>query len=99
MIVGPDGQLLAGELFPHLLKDHPTVARYQVHQDRRRAITIKVVPGEARLIELDPRYCDVIVERWQGETGRSAVLETTGETFNALATETREEARVEDGAV
>ena len=53
----------------------------------------------ARLIELDPRYCDVIVERWQGETGRSAVLETTGETFHALATEKREEARVEDGAV
>ena len=23
----------------------------------------------ARLIELDPRYCDVIVERWQAETG------------------------------
>ena len=53
----------------------------------------------ARLIELDPRYCDVIVERWQGETGRSAVLETTGETFDALATEKREDARVEDTAV
>jgi DNA modification methylase len=25
----------------------------------------------ARLIELDRKYVDVIVERWQGETGRS----------------------------
>ena len=26
----------------------------------------------ARLIELDPRYCDVIVGRWEGLTGRRA---------------------------
>ncbi len=57
MIVGPEGQLLAGEFFPHLLKDFVTVKRYQVHQDRDRAITIKLVPAKdyrdehARLIE------------------------------------------------
>ena len=27
----------------------------------------------ARLIELDPRYCDVIVQRWQNGTGRRAI--------------------------
>jgi DNA modification methylase len=27
---------------------------------------------QARLIELDPRYCDVIVERWQRMTGKTA---------------------------
>jgi ParB-like chromosome segregation protein Spo0J len=27
---------------------------------------------QARLIELDPRYCDVIVERWQRLTGKTA---------------------------
>jgi DNA modification methylase len=39
----------------------------------------------ARLIEIDPLYCDVIVRRWQAETGRQAVLEATGETFDAVA--------------
>jgi DNA modification methylase len=39
----------------------------------------------ARLIELDPRYVDVIVERWQGETGRDAVLDGSGESLAALA--------------
>lgn len=38
----------------------------------------------ARLMELDPKYADVIVERWQKHTGKEAVLESTGETFNSL---------------
>jgi hypothetical protein len=29
-------------------------------------------------VELDPRYVDVIVERWQGWTGGSATLEADG---------------------
>jgi DNA modification methylase len=32
----------------------------------------------ARLMELDPLYCDVIVRRWQEYTGRSALLAETG---------------------
>jgi phenylacetate-CoA ligase len=46
MIVGPDGQLLAGEFFPQFIKEHPTVARFQVHQRRDRALTIKLMPGD-----------------------------------------------------
>ncbi len=30
---------------------------------------------QARLIELDPKYCDVICRRWQDITGKEAVRE------------------------
>lgn len=36
---------------------------------------------QARLLELDPRYADVIVRRWQNHTGKQAILEATGEPF------------------
>jgi DNA modification methylase len=39
----------------------------------------------ARLIELDPRYCDVIVRRWQAWTGEHATLEGDGRSFEELA--------------
>ena len=35
----------------------------------------------ARLIELDPKYVDVIVRRWQSYTGDQAVRESDGELF------------------
>lgn len=35
----------------------------------------------ARIMELDPRYCDVIVKRWQDFTGQQAALERTNQTF------------------
>jgi DNA modification methylase len=41
----------------------------------------------ARLMELDPKYVDVIVKRWQDFTGKQATLEATGETYDALAKE------------
>jgi DNA modification methylase len=41
----------------------------------------------AALLELDPRYVDVIVERWQAETGRDAVLNGDGRSFAALKAE------------
>lgn len=34
-----------------------------------------------RIMELDPKYCDVIIKRWQDFTGKEATLEATGETF------------------
>lgn len=36
----------------------------------------------ARLIELDPKYCDVIVKRWQDFTGLTATHEESGKSFN-----------------
>ncbi len=40
---------------------------------------------EARLMELDPKYVDVIIRRWQDFTGKQAVHEATGKTFEELA--------------
>lgn len=38
----------------------------------------------ARIIELDPKYCDVIVRRWQEWTGKSATLKSDGKIFDEL---------------
>jgi len=38
----------------------------------------------ARIIELDPRYCDVICNRYQGATGITPVLEATGEAIDFI---------------
>jgi DNA modification methylase len=42
---------------------------------------------QARLLELDPRYCDVIVRRWQAWTGEVATLEGDGRSFDEVAAE------------
>jgi DNA modification methylase len=36
-------------------------------------------------LELDPKYVDVVVERWQGLSGKKATLEGNGRTFDAVA--------------
>jgi DNA modification methylase len=41
----------------------------------------------AAMIELDPRYCDVIVRRWQEGTGGEATLEAVGRSFAQVAAE------------
>jgi DNA modification methylase len=33
---------------------------------------------KARLMELDPKYADVVVRRWQEYTGQQALLDGTG---------------------
>lgn len=46
----------------------------------------------ARLMELDPKFADVIVTRWQDFTGRTATLEATGQTFAEVAQQRAQEA-------
>jgi len=38
----------------------------------------------ASVMEIDPKYCDVIVSRWQDFTGKEAVLESSGDKFNDM---------------
>jgi DNA modification methylase len=45
-----------------------------------------------RGVELDPLYVDVIIRRYQGETGDTGILAATGEALEALAMRRKEEA-------
>lgn len=38
-------------------------------------------------MELDEKYCDVIIRRWQDYTGKKATLELTGQTYEELKAE------------
>ena len=38
---------------------------------------------DCRMMELDPKYCDLIITRWQNFTGQTATLEATGQPFRA----------------
>ena len=42
-------------------------------------------------IELDPKYCDVVVQRWQGLSGKKATLDGDGRTFEEIAVERQKE--------
>ena len=42
---------------------------------------------QARLIELEPKYCDVIIRRWQEFTGQEATLDSDGKSYSGVAAE------------
>jgi DNA modification methylase len=42
---------------------------------------------QARLIELEPKYCDVIIRRYQEFSGKEATLDGDGRSFNEVAGE------------
>jgi len=44
-------------------------------------IAAERINRKARLMELDPRYCDVIVKRWEDFTGKKAILEESQEAY------------------
>ena len=45
----------------------------------------------ARLMELEPRYCDVAIRRWEKMTGKVAVLAETGMSFDETVTVAQKE--------
>ena len=49
-------------------------------------------------MEIDPRYVDVAIRRWQRFTGRDAILETTGQTFDELVAARGNDARSDNSA-
>jgi DNA modification methylase len=46
---------------------------------------------QARALEIDPSYADVIVRRWQMYTGKPALLETTEKTFEEVSEQRKAE--------
>jgi DNA modification methylase len=54
---------------------------------------------KARLIEVDPLYVDVIIRRWQSYTGRVAVLEPEGRSFDEISAERDEQSGTEEREV
>ena len=56
------------------------------------AIACEKTGRQARLIEIDPRYADVIVRRWEQYTGKRATLDGDGRTFEEVSQERLKEA-------
>ena len=50
-------------------------------------IACEKLKRDARMMELDPKFVDVIIERWQEFTGRPARLDSSGETFSTVREE------------
>ncbi len=48
-------------------------------------IACEALERSARLVELEPRFCDVIVDRWQQFTGKTAELERAAPTTAEVA--------------
>ncbi len=47
-------------------------------------IAAEHINRQARLIELDPKYVDVIIKRWQEMAGKEATLEEMGKTYKEI---------------
>ena len=47
-------------------------------------VVCEKIGRQSLTMELDPKYCDVIITRWQDFTGQEATLEGDGHTFNQI---------------
>ena len=50
-------------------------------------IACEMTSRDCRMMEMDARYCDVIINRWQDFTGQPATMEATGQSFDAIKAE------------
>jgi DNA modification methylase len=80
---------------PILNNSAPGEAVYEPFSGSGTTIIAAEITGRAcHAVELDPRYVDVAVRRWQAFTGGAAVLERDGRRFAAIAEDRLDEAGV-----
>jgi len=65
VIKTPEGKIVPGEFFPHLIKDFPDVARFQVIQEKLDHLVIKLVPT-SELSEISKKRIDAEVRNRVG---------------------------------
>jgi phenylacetate-CoA ligase len=71
LVIGALGQVIPGTFFSHLFKDFDHLVRqYQVVQEERGAIALKVVKGSRFTAELFEREIVTVLRRYLGETTR-----------------------------
>ena len=71
------------ELIEMALSDHPyrKIVYDSFGGSGSTLIACEKTGRQARLMELDPQYCDVIINRWQNFTGKQAIHAETGKSF------------------
>jgi ParB-like chromosome segregation protein Spo0J len=72
------------EIYTRALEHHTNAGEYVYEPYARFGTSIiacEQLHRRSLSIELDPKYCDVIVQRWQNFTGNSAILESSGQTY------------------
>jgi DNA modification methylase len=74
------------ELIEMALIDHPNrrVVFDSFGGSGSTLIACEKTGRDCRMMELDPKYCDVIVTRWQDFAGKQAIHEASGKTFDEL---------------
>lgn len=51
----------------------------EIVEGHGRVMACEQLGRRCRMMELDPHYCDVIIDRWERLTGRKAVLDEHGQ--------------------
>jgi len=71
----PDGRRIAGEFFPHLLKDFAGIARFQVVQERMDRVELRVVYGGPGLGPAERRHLEAQARQALGLAVRFELIE------------------------
>lgn len=73
-----------GFSFPVFVWRKSILDGHQRVQAVKRLIAAQQTGRKCYAMEISPQYVDVAIKRWQDFTGKDAVLERTGETFEMI---------------
>jgi len=80
------------ELIEMALSDHPNmkIVYDAFGGSGSTLIACEKTARQCRMMELDPKYCDVIIKRWEEYTGKNAVNSICGREFKTLQKQVHE---------